>query len=73
MNNLSKDQTYLQILEEDKNFHNILEGLSSENLVGKTDFTLVKQNNIIILLLVNINHKLGRIYDKPSSSNIEDI
>ena len=73
MNNLSKDQTYLQILEEAKNFHNISEGLSSENPVSKTDLTLVKQNNIIILLLININHKLGRIYDKPSSSNTQDI
>ena len=47
MNNLLKDQTYLQLLEEAKNFHNILEGLSSKNPVSKTDLTLVKQNNII--------------------------
>ena len=52
MNNLLKDQTYLQILEEAKNFHNIPEGLSSKNPVSKTDLTLVKQNNIIILLLI---------------------
>ena len=69
MNNLSKDYTYLQILEEAKNFHNILEGLSSENPVSKTDLTLVKQNNIIILLLINISQKLCKIYNKPSSSN----
>ena len=73
MNNLSKDQTYLQILEEAKNFHNILERLSSENPVSKTNLTLVKQNNIILLLLINISQKLGRIYDKPSSSNTQDI
>ena len=51
MNNLSKDHTYIQILEEAKNFHNIPEGLSSENPVSKTDLTLVKKkkynNNII--------------------------
>ena len=73
MNNLSEDQTYLQILEEAKNFHNIPEGLSSENLVSKTYLTLAKQYNIIILLLLNISLKLGRIYDKPSSSNTQDI
>ena len=73
MNNLSKDQTYLQILEEAKNFHNIPEGLSSKNLVSKIDLTLVKQNNIIILLLINISQKLVRIYNKPSSSNTQDI
>ena len=73
MNNLSKDHTYLQILEEAKNFQNIPEGLSSENPVSKTDLTLVKQNNIIILLLINISQKLGKIYDKPSSSNTQDI
>ena len=73
MNNLSEDQAYLQILEEAKNFHNIPEGLSSENPVSKTYFTLVKQNNIIIILLINISQKLGIIYDKPSSSNTQDI
>ena len=73
MNNLSKDQIYLQILEEAKSFHNIPEGLSSENPVSKTNLTLVKQNNIIIILLINISQKLGRIYDKPSSSNTQDI
>ena len=73
MNNLSKDHTYLQILEEAKNFHNISEGLSSKNPVSKTDITLVKQNNIIIILLINISQKLGKIYDKPSSSNTQDI
>ena len=74
MNNLLKDQTYLQILEEAKNFHNIPEGLSSENPVSKTDLTLVKQNNIIILLLLlNISQKLCKIYDKPSSSKTQDI
>ena len=73
MNNLSKDHTYLQILEESKNFHNIPEGLSSKNLVSKTDLTLVKQNNIILLLLINISQKLGKIYDKPNSSNTQDI
>ena len=72
MNNLSKDQTYLQILEA-KNFHNTPEGLSLENTVSKTDLTLVKQNNIIKLLLINISQKLGRIYDKPNSSNTQDI
>ena len=72
MNNLPKDQTYFQIPEA-KNFHNIPEGLSSENHISKTNLTLVKQTNIIILLLININHKLGRIYDKPSSSNTQDI
>ena len=73
MNNLSKDETYLQIIEEAKNFHNIPEGLSSETLVSKTDLTIIKQNNIIIILLININKKLGRIQDKPSSSNTQDI
>ena len=73
MNNLSKDHTYLQISEEAKNFHNIPKGLSSENPVSKTDLTLVKQNNIILLLLINISQKLCKIYDKPSSSNTQDI
>ena len=74
MNNLLKDRTYLKILEEAKNFHNILEGLSSENPISKADLTLVKQNNIIIILLLNISHKLSKIYDKPSSSkDIEDL
>ena len=73
MNNLSKDHTYLQILEEAKNIHNIPEGLSSENPVSKKDLTLVKQNNIITLLLINISQKLCKIYDKPSSSNTQDI
>ena len=73
MNNLSKDETYLQIIEEAKNFHNIPEGLSSKTLVSKTDLTIIKQNNIIIILLININKKLGRIQDKPSSSNTQDI
>ena len=74
MNNLLKDQTYLQILEEAKKFHNIPEGLSSENPVSKTDLTLVKQNNIIIiLLLLNISQKLCKIYDKPSSLKTQDI
>ena len=72
MNNLPKDQTYLRIIEA-KNFHNIPKGLSSENHVSKTNLPLVKQTNIIILLLININQKLGRIYDKPSSSNTQDI
>ena len=66
MNNLLEDQTYLQILEEAKKFHNIPEGLSSENPVSKKKI-------IIILLLINISQKLGRIYDKPSSSNTQDI
>ena len=48
MNNLSKDQTYLQILEEAKNFHNIPEGLCLGNPVSKTGLTLLKKNNIII-------------------------
>ena len=73
MNNLLKDQTYLQILEEAKIFHNIPEGVSSENPVNKADLTLVKQNNIIILLLLNISQKLCKIYDKPSSSKTQDI
>ena len=73
MNNLLKDQTYLQILEEAKNFHNIPKGLSSENSVSKTNLTLVKKINIIILLLINISQKLSRIYNKPSSSNTQDI
>ena len=73
MNNLLKDQIYLKILEEAKNFHNILEGLSSENPVSKTDLTLVKQNNITIILLLNISQKLSKIYDKPSSSKTQDI
>ena len=72
MNNLLKDQTYLKILEEAKNFHNIPEGLSSENPVSKTYLTLVKQNNIIILLL-NISQKLSKIHDKSSSSKPQDI
>ena len=37
MNNLLKDHTYLQILEEAKIFQNISEGLSSENPISKTD------------------------------------
>ena len=73
MNNLSKDETYLQIIEEVKIFQNITEGLSSETPISKTDLTIIKQNNIIILLLININQKLGRIHDKPSSSNTQDI
>ena len=73
MNNLLKDQTYLKILEEAKNFHNIPKGLTSENPVSKADLTLVKQNNIIILLLLNISQKLSKIYDKPSSSKPQDI
>ena len=55
MNNLSKDKIYLQILEKAKNFHNIPEGLSSKNPISKTDLILVKQNNIIIILLINIS------------------
>ena len=73
MNNLLKDQTYLKILEEVKIFHNIPEGLSSENPVNKTDLTLVKQNNIIIILLLNISQKLSKIHDKSSSSKPQDI
>ena len=73
MNNLLKDQTYLKILEEAKIFYNIPEGLSSEIPVSKTNLTLVKQNNIIILLLLNISHKLSKIHDKSSSSNPQDI
>ena len=73
MNNLLKDQTYLKILEEAKIFHNIPEGLSSETPVSKTDLTLVKQNNIIIILLLNISHKLRKFHDKSSSSNPQDI
>ena len=73
MNNLSKDETYLQIIEEAKNFHNIPKGLSSKILVSKTDLTIIKQNNMIILLLININRKLGRIHNKPCSSNTQDI
>ena len=73
MNNLLKDQTYLKILEEAKNFHNIPEGLSSESPVSKAYLTLVKQNNIIIILLLNRSQKLSKIYDKPSSSNTQDI
>ena len=73
MNNLLKDQTYLKIFEEAKTFHNIPEGLSSENPVSKTDLTLVKQNNIIIILLLNISQKLSKIHDKSSSSKPQDI
>ena len=73
MNNILKDQTYLKILEEEKNFHNIPEGLSSENPVSKTYLTLVKQNNIIIILLLNISQKLSKIHDKSSSSKPQDI
>ena len=73
MNNLLKDQTYLKILEEAEIFHNIPEGLSSENPVSKTDLTLVKQNNIIIILLLNISQKLSKIHDKSSSSKPQDI
>ena len=76
MNNILKDQTYLKLLEEANKFHNIPEGLSSEKPVSKANLTLVKQNNIIIILLLNISHKLSKIYDKPSSSKpqyIEDL
>ena len=73
MNNLLKDQTYLKILEKAKIFHNIPEDLSSENPVSKTDLTLVKQNNIIIILLLNISQKLSKIQDKSSSSKPQDI
>ena len=73
MNNLLEDQTYLQILEEAKKFLNIPKGLSSENLISKIDLTLVKQNNIIIILLIHKSQKLDRIYNKPSSSNTQDI
>ena len=70
MNNLSKDETYLQIIKEVINFHNIPEVISSETPVSKTNSTIIKQNIIIILLLININQKLGKIHDNPSSSNI---
>ena len=73
MNNLLKDQTYLKILEEAKIFHNTPEGLSSKNPISKANLTLVKQNNIIILLLLSISQKLSKIYDKPSSSKTQDI
>ena len=73
MNNLLKDQTYLKILLEVKIFHNIPEGLSSENPVSKTYLSLVKQNNIIILLLLNMSQKLSKIHDKSSSSKPQDI
>ena len=33
----------------------------------------MKQNNIIIILLLNISHKLSKIHDKSSSSNPQDI
>ena len=56
-----------------KIFNNIPEGLSLENPVSKADLTLVKQNNIIIILLLNISQKLSKIYDKPSSSKTQDI
>ena len=72
MNNLSKDETYLQIIKEVRNFHNIPEVISSETPVSKTNSTIIKQNNII-LLLININQKLGKIHDNSSSSNRQDI
>ena len=73
MNNLLKDQTYLKIVEEAKIFHNIPESLSPENPVSKTDLTLVEQNNIIILLLLNISKKLSNFQDKSSSLKPQDI
>ena len=73
MNNISYDKTYLQIIEEAKKFHSSLEGLSSKVLVSKSDLTIIKQNNIIRLLLININHKLDKLQDTPSSSKPQDI
>ena len=68
MNSFTKDKTYLQIIEEIKIFHSLPEGLSLEILVSKTDLTLIKQKNTIIILLININQKLDKLQDKPSSS-----
>ena len=73
MNNISNDKTYLQIIEEAKNFHSSLKSLSSKVPVSKSDLTIIKQNNIIILLLININQKLDKLQDKPSSSKSQDI
>ena len=73
MNNISNDKTYLQIKEEAKIFHSLPKGLSSEVLVRKLDLTIIKQNNIIIILLININHKLEKLQDKSSSSKLQDI
>ena len=58
MNSLSKDKTYLQIIKEAKNYHNILEGLSSEIPINKTYLTIIKQNNIIKLLFVKLGKNL---------------
>ena len=73
MNNISNDKTYLQIIEEAINFHSSPEGLSPEVHVSKSYLTIIKQNNIIILLLININQKLEKLQDKPSSSKSQDI
>ena len=36
-------------------------------------FNYNKKNNLIILLLININHKLDKLQDKSSSSKPQDI
>ena len=73
MNNYLKNITYNQILEEAKDFHTTPEGLSFENPTSKSDTILIKQNNIIILLLLKIVQKLDQIQNKPSSSKLQDI
>ena len=73
MNSISKDKTYLQIIEEAKIFHSMSEGLSSIISISKTNLTIIKQNNIIILLLININQKLDKLKGKPSSSKTQDV
>ena len=73
MNSFLKDITYLHIIKEAKKFHNTPKGLTSYTPVGKTDLTIIKQNNIIILLLINISQKLDKIQDKPNSSNPQDL
>ena len=73
MNNISNDKTFLQIIEEAKNFHNSLASLSSEIPMSKSNLTIIKQNKMIILLLININHKFAKLQDKPSSSKSQDI
>lgn len=54
------DPLYQTILKRSEQIQKLPEGLSEHQPQGKTDQVIIKQNNTIILLLLELNTKLEK-------------
>lgn len=75
MNNISiNDQLYLAILQKATQIQSNPKGLSDYQTQGKADSIVIKLNNIIILLLLELNKNLEKAKQQASQDkNIEEL